>query len=306
MAVRTIACLPAIIGSWRHPGGGRLALHERHLRLRDGPAHPPRPLAARHAHRQHEPAGRGPRRRAGRPAGPGPLRLQLQPGRRRPEPDEGARGAAGATTCSRSSTSCSPPIPSITPTSCCPATSQLEHVDIHGSYGHHDVMYNPRRSLRGASAGRTTTSFATWPRGMGFEPELFPDDETLIREVLDGGPTVEGITLERLEAEGSVRLNIPEDLRPVRRGRLPHAVGQVRALLRADEGRRSRPAADLHPAARRSANPPDAGRASIRCSSSARRARSSSTRRSPTRHATAPQPASRRSSCRPRTPSRAA
>ena len=24
-----------------------------------------------------------------------------------------------------------------------PATSQLEHVDIHGSYGHHDVMYNP-------------------------------------------------------------------------------------------------------------------------------------------------------------------
>ena len=24
-----------------------------------------------------------------------------------------------------------------------PATSQLEHVDVHGSYGHHDVMYNP-------------------------------------------------------------------------------------------------------------------------------------------------------------------
>ena len=25
-----------------------------------------------------------------------------------------------------------------------PATSQLEHVDLHGSYGHHEVMYNPR------------------------------------------------------------------------------------------------------------------------------------------------------------------
>ena len=24
-----------------------------------------------------------------------------------------------------------------------PATSQLEHADIHGSYGHHFVMYNP-------------------------------------------------------------------------------------------------------------------------------------------------------------------
>ena len=27
---------------------------------------------------------------------------------------------------------------------------------------------------------------------LGFEPELFPDDETLIREVLDGGPTLDG------------------------------------------------------------------------------------------------------------------
>ena len=45
---------------------------------------------------------------------------------------------------------------------------------------------------------------------LGFEPDLFPDDETLIREALDGGPTIRGITLERLRDERSVRLDIPE------------------------------------------------------------------------------------------------
>ena len=31
-----------------------------------------------------------------------------------------------------------------------------------------------------------------WRAGWDFEPELFPDDETLIRQVLDGGPTLHG------------------------------------------------------------------------------------------------------------------
>ena len=101
------------------PRRRRPALDQRHLRLRHGPAHPPRPLAPRHPHDQHEPARRGTGRRAARPAGPGPLRLQLQPRRRRPQPAEGARGPAAATTCSPSSTSCSRPTPSTTPTSCC-------------------------------------------------------------------------------------------------------------------------------------------------------------------------------------------
>ena len=61
---------------------------------------------------------------------------------------------------------------------------------------------------------------------MGFEPELFPDDATLIREALDGGPTVAGITLERLEAEGSVRLNLPEVYAPFAEGVFPTPSGK--------------------------------------------------------------------------------
>src|SRR5262249_14404956 len=58
---------------------------------------------------------------------------------------------------------------------------------------------------------------------LGFEPELFPDDATLIRQALDGGPTLRGVTLERLEAEGSVRLDISDEYAPFadRRFRAP-------------------------------------------------------------------------------------
>ena len=65
-----------------------------------------------------------------------------------------------------------------------------------------------------------------WPSRLGFEPELFPDDETLIREVLDGGPSLAGITLERLKAEGFVRLNLPEIFAPFAEGVFPTPSGK--------------------------------------------------------------------------------
>ena len=147
----------------------------------------------------------------------------------------------------------------------------------------------------GGEARSNNDVFRALAGRLGFEPELFPDDETLIREALDGGPTLAGITLERLRAEGSIRLDLPERLRPVRRRRLPDPLGQVRAVLRADERRRPRPAADLHPAPRRPADPPRPRRRATRSSSSARPGRSSSTRPSPRPPATAPWPATRRS-----------
>ena len=93
MAVRTIACLPAIVGAWRHHGGGALLSTSGTYdfamdRLTRPDLSPPGTRTD-----QHEPARRGPGRRAARPAGAGPVRLQLQPRRRRPRPAQGARRA---------------------------------------------------------------------------------------------------------------------------------------------------------------------------------------------------------------------
>jgi anaerobic selenocysteine-containing dehydrogenase len=61
---------------------------------------------------------------------------------------------------------------------------------------------------------------------MGFDAELFPDDETLVREALDGGPSLQGITLERLRETGWVRLNLPERFAPFADGNFPTDSGR--------------------------------------------------------------------------------
>ena len=141
---------------------------------------------------------------------------------------------------------------------------------------------------------------------LGFEPELFPDDETLIREVLSGGQTLEGITLERLRERGARSLEHSGSIHPVCRGSFSHAFRKVRALFRANEGRRLRPAACLHSAAAKTRSPVPTWLHVIRCNWSAPRARSSSIRRLPIHPAIALQPAIRRSSWPPRMPRSAA
>ena len=52
MAVRTIACLPAVTGHWRHPGGGAAAEHPLHPRRRSGLCRH-RHLRRRDSHAEH-------------------------------------------------------------------------------------------------------------------------------------------------------------------------------------------------------------------------------------------------------------
>ena len=201
MAVRTIACLPAIIGSWRHPGGGALLSTSGSYdfamdRLTRPDLSPPGTRTINMNELGEALAGElpGPPVRAlyvynSNPAAVAPNQQKVLAGLLRDDLFTVVHELFATDTVDYADI-------------VLPATSQLEHVDLHGSYGHHEVMYNPRRSLPGASAGRTTTSSAAWPTRMGFEPELFPDDATLMREVLDGGPTLEGITLERLQCRG--------------------------------------------------------------------------------------------------------
>jgi anaerobic selenocysteine-containing dehydrogenase len=93
-----------------------------------------------------------------------------------------------------------------------PATSQLEHVDLHRPYGHRNLQYNH------AAIAPLGESKSNWDvsrllaTAMGYDqPWLHESAEDAIRGVLDASraksPFLQGITLERLQAEGTVPLH---------------------------------------------------------------------------------------------------
>ncbi len=105
-----------------------------------------------------------------------------------------------------------------------PATTQLEHFDIHGSYGHLYVQINEPAIAPLGEAKSNTDVFRLLARRLGFEPELFEvTDEELAALALAPDPwerpfpphqAFDGITLERLKEEGPMRLNLPRTLLP--------------------------------------------------------------------------------------------
>ncbi|MBI5083777.1 MAG: molybdopterin-dependent oxidoreductase [Acidobacteria bacterium] len=93
-----------------------------------------------------------------------------------------------------------------------PATTFLEHTDVYFAYGHY-YMQLARPAV--APPGETKPNaevFRLLARRMGFEDACFGDtDEEMIRQMLDTPSAyLAGVTLERLEREGFVRLNVPE------------------------------------------------------------------------------------------------
>jgi anaerobic selenocysteine-containing dehydrogenase len=87
-------------------------------------------------------------------------------------------------------------------------------------------MYNPRSIEPRGECRSNNDVFRALSARLGFDRAHFPDDETLIREALDGGPTLAGITPDRLRAEGSVRLNLPREYAPFADGVFPTASGK--------------------------------------------------------------------------------
>jgi len=93
-----------------------------------------------------------------------------------------------------------------------PATTFLEHKDLYFAYGHYYIQL-ARPAVPPPGACRPNVEiFRELARRMGFDDPCFADSEDdLIRQALDtDSPYLEGITLERLEREGFVRLNVPE------------------------------------------------------------------------------------------------
>ncbi|MBA2681710.1 MAG: molybdopterin oxidoreductase family protein [Ktedonobacteraceae bacterium] len=99
-----------------------------------------------------------------------------------------------------------------------PATSQLEHADLHKPYGHLSLQYNEPAIAPLGEARSNWDVMRSLAAAMGFrESWLVADAQTVIREVVEvtavHHPLLQGITYERLLVEGSVPLNIPVDAR---------------------------------------------------------------------------------------------
>ncbi|MCS6884388.1 MAG: molybdopterin oxidoreductase family protein [Acidobacteriota bacterium] len=101
-----------------------------------------------------------------------------------------------------------------------PATTQLEHFDLHKSYGHLYLMLNEPVIAPLGEALPNTELFRRLAAKMGFEEDCFKDsDEELARQALSTDhPALATITLERLKAEKYVRLNLPDPYLPFAEG----------------------------------------------------------------------------------------
>jgi len=104
-----------------------------------------------------------------------------------------------------------------------PATTFLEHTDIYFAYGHHYLpLARPALPTPGEARSNVDT-FRALALRMGFDDACFRDTEDdMIRTLLNSGhPFLDGITLERLDREHFVRLNVAPGNQPF----LPFAEG---------------------------------------------------------------------------------
>jgi anaerobic selenocysteine-containing dehydrogenase len=109
-----------------------------------------------------------------------------------------------------------------------PATTFLEHTDLYLSYGHHYLQL-ARPALPPPGEARSNVDvFRALAARMGFDDPCFGDsDDDMIRTLLDSPhPFVKGITLEELDREGSVRLRLPEPFQPFAAGGFGTADGK--------------------------------------------------------------------------------
>jgi len=111
-----------------------------------------------------------------------------------------------------------------------PATTQLEHEDLHKAYGHLYVMHNAQAIAPLGQALPNTEIFRRLAAAMGLDhPALLDSDAEMMRQALtDVGPTTAGISLEELRAAGSLRLTVPAPHLPFRSGeKLPTPSGRI-------------------------------------------------------------------------------
>jgi anaerobic selenocysteine-containing dehydrogenase len=111
-----------------------------------------------------------------------------------------------------------------------PATTQLEQKDIMFSWGHLYLSYNNQAIAPLGEAVSNTELFRRLARAMGIEdPSFYRSDDEIIEASMDWtNPVLQGITLDDIKAKGYARLSMPsaDDWAPHREGNFPTPTGK--------------------------------------------------------------------------------
>lgn len=110
-----------------------------------------------------------------------------------------------------------------------PATTQLEHLDIHKSYGHlYVVANNPAVEPVGQSKPNTQI-FRELAHAMGFADPCFQDSDAQIADqaFVPGHPRLPNYSWQRVSEQGWMRLELPQDKGIFANGGFPSASGKV-------------------------------------------------------------------------------
>ncbi|MFO1280065.1 MAG: molybdopterin oxidoreductase family protein [Burkholderiaceae bacterium] len=208
-AARLVACLPALTGAWRHRAGGLLLSSSGHFPLDRAALHRPDLLGTRRPRTINMVTIGDDLLRASSPAfGPKIEALVVynsNPVAVAPESAKVVRGFARedlfTVVMEHFRTDTADYADYILP-----ATTQLEHWDIHLAYGHTDVLLN-RPAIAPVGQARTNTDiFRALAARMGFTEACFADDdETLCRTAFG-----DAVPFDELLDKGFARLPLPD------------------------------------------------------------------------------------------------
>ncbi len=208
-AVRAIACLPALTGAWRHRAGGVLLSSSGHFPVHRNALQRPDLLGTRRPRSinmvqigddllRESSAAFGPKIEALVVYNSNPVAVAPES----PKVVRGfARGDLFTVVLEHFQTDTADYADIILP-----ATTQLEHWDVHLAYGHTDVLLN-RPALAPLGEARSNASiFRALAARMGFDEPCFSDsDEALCRQAYG-----DAVDFEQLLARGFVSLPMPE------------------------------------------------------------------------------------------------
>ena len=219
MAVRNIFCLPALIGAWRYPGGGAVLSTSGFFKYNYAALERPDLIQGRPRTINMSRLGE-----ALTNANP-PVRAivvyNTNPGAIAPNQQrvlEGFKRDDLFTVVLEHFQTDSADYADIL----LPATTQLEHLDIHRAYGHTYAMLNTPAIRPLGESKPNTEIFRLLAKHMGFDDRCFQDsDEDLVRQALTG---VSGVTLDELRRKGWVSLRIGDA--PFAEGNFPTPSGK--------------------------------------------------------------------------------